>query len=108
MTQLAIDNTITGTTAYDYLHEGITVLAAQAPSLRSTLIAAKMAGYSHVSIDGTGGRSGPPRFAPAGNTTPPPRVPTPRSSPWSSRSATIYALLATSATKVNPTPSPCR
>jgi hypothetical protein len=51
--QLAIDNAITGTTAYDYLHEGIDVLAARAPSLRSALIAAKMAGYSHVSIDGT-------------------------------------------------------
>jgi len=51
--QLAIDNAITGTTAYDYLHEGIDVLAARAPSLRSALIAAKAAGYSHVSIDGT-------------------------------------------------------
>jgi hypothetical protein len=51
--QLAIDNAITATTAYDYLHEGIDVLAARAPSLRSALIAAKMAGYSHVSIDGT-------------------------------------------------------
>jgi hypothetical protein len=50
--QLAIDNAITGTTAYDYLHEGIDVLAARAPSLRSALIAAKAAGYGHVSIDG--------------------------------------------------------
>jgi hypothetical protein len=32
--QLAIDNAITGTSAYKYLHEGIDVLAASAPSVR--------------------------------------------------------------------------
>jgi hypothetical protein len=51
--QLAGDNAISRSTAYDYLHEGIGVLAAQAPSLESALLAAKMAGYSHVNIDGT-------------------------------------------------------
>jgi len=51
--QLAADNAIGKTTAYDYLHEGITVLAAQAPGLESALLAAKMAGHTHVSIDGT-------------------------------------------------------
>ena len=51
--QLAADNTIGKSTAYAYLHEGIEVLAAQAPGLRSALLAAKAAGYSHVNIDGT-------------------------------------------------------
>jgi hypothetical protein len=51
--QLAGDNAISRSTAYDYLHEGIGVLAAQAPGLESALLAAKMAGYSHVNIDGT-------------------------------------------------------
>jgi hypothetical protein len=49
VSQLAIDNAIGKSTVYDYLHEGIGVLAAHAPSLE----AAKMAGYSHVNIDGT-------------------------------------------------------
>jgi hypothetical protein len=53
MAQLAVDNAISESTGYDYLHEGIDVLAARAPSLKSALIAAKAAGYSHVSIDGT-------------------------------------------------------
>jgi DDE superfamily endonuclease len=53
MKQLARDNNIGKSAAYDYLHEGIDVLAAQAPSLHSALLAAKAAGYSHVSIDGT-------------------------------------------------------
>jgi hypothetical protein len=43
--QLAVDNAIARSTAYDYLHEGIAVLAAQAPSLESALQAAKAAGY---------------------------------------------------------------
>jgi hypothetical protein len=51
--QLAIDNAISKSTAYDYLSEGIDVLAAHAPGLESALLAAKMAGYSHVNIDGT-------------------------------------------------------
>lgn len=53
MAQLAIDNAISKSTAYESLQEGIDVLAARAPSLRSALLAAKAAGYSHVNIDGT-------------------------------------------------------
>lgn len=51
--QLASDNHIGKSTAYDYLHEGIDVLAQRAPNLESALLVAKMAGYSHVIIDGT-------------------------------------------------------
>jgi hypothetical protein len=51
--QLAADNGISTSTCYDYLHEGTGVLAAQAPRLESALLAAKMAGYSYVTIDGT-------------------------------------------------------
>ena len=51
--QLDGDNTISASTCYEYLHEGIDLLAAQAPSLESALLAAKMAGYGHVNIDGT-------------------------------------------------------
>lgn len=51
--QLAVDNGIGRSTVYTYLDEGFTVLAAQAPALESALLAAKMAGHSHVSIDGT-------------------------------------------------------
>lgn len=51
--QLAGDNAISKSTAYDCLHEGINLLAAQAPGLQSALLAAKMAGYAHVNIDGT-------------------------------------------------------
>lgn len=53
MSQLVRDNKISKSTGYEYLHEGITVLAAQAPSLHGALLAAKAAGHSHVSIDGT-------------------------------------------------------
>ena len=53
VTQLAADNEISRSTGYAYLHEGITVLAAQAPGLHSVLLAAKMAGYGHLNIDGT-------------------------------------------------------
>jgi DDE superfamily endonuclease len=51
--QLATDNQISTSTAYDYLHEGFDALAARAPALESALLAAKMAGHSHISIDGT-------------------------------------------------------
>jgi hypothetical protein len=51
--QLAVDNAIGKSTAYDYLHEGIGVLAARAPKLESALLAAKTAGYTHINIDGT-------------------------------------------------------
>jgi DDE superfamily endonuclease len=53
MSQLVADNGISRSTGYDYLHEGIDVLAAQAPGLHGALLAAKAAGYSHVNIDGT-------------------------------------------------------
>lgn len=53
MAQLAVDNGISGSTGYSYLHEGIDVLASRAPNLESALLAAKMAGHEHVSIDGT-------------------------------------------------------
>jgi hypothetical protein len=51
--QLAGDNQIGKSTAYDYLHEGIGALAAQAPGLQGALLAAKAAGHPHVIIDGT-------------------------------------------------------
>lgn len=51
--QLAGDNAISESTAYDYLQEGIDVLAGRSPSLHGALLAAKAAGYSHVNIDGT-------------------------------------------------------
>ncbi|MEV0810499.1 transposase family protein [Micromonospora sp. NPDC050200] len=52
MSQLARDNAISKSTGYDYLHEGIDVLAARSPSLHGALLAAKAAGYSHINIDG--------------------------------------------------------
>jgi hypothetical protein len=51
--QLAADNGISKSTVYDYLHEGIALLADRAPSLQSALLAAKAAGYSHINLDGT-------------------------------------------------------
>jgi hypothetical protein len=53
VTQLATDNAIGRPTCYDYLHEGIDVLAAQTPELNQALQAAKTAGHEHVAIDGT-------------------------------------------------------
>ncbi|RAO39021.1 hypothetical protein PSN13_00045 [Micromonospora saelicesensis] len=41
ISQLAGDNTISRSTGYAYLHEGLTVLAAQALGLHSVLLAAK-------------------------------------------------------------------
>ena len=52
MSQLSRDNAIGKSTGYDYLHEGIDVLAGRAPGLHGALLAAKTAGYSHVNIDG--------------------------------------------------------
>jgi hypothetical protein len=51
--QLATDNTISLSTAYRYLHEGITVLAAATPGLHGALLAARAAGHTHVHLDGT-------------------------------------------------------
>ncbi len=53
LTQLAADNAIGRSTAYRYLHEGIDVLAGRAPGLRGALLAARAAGHSHVTVDGT-------------------------------------------------------
>jgi hypothetical protein len=51
--QLAADNAISKSTAYDYLHEGIDVLAAGAPDLSTALEEAKAAGVTHLNLDGT-------------------------------------------------------
>ncbi|MFV2083227.1 transposase family protein [Micromonospora sp. LOL_021] len=51
--QLALDNAISESTGYQRLHEGIDVLAAQAPGLHAALLAAKAAGYDYVLLDGT-------------------------------------------------------
>jgi hypothetical protein len=51
--QLVTDNGISVSTAYRYLHEGIDVLAAVAPGLHGALLAAKLAGHTHVLLDGT-------------------------------------------------------
>ena len=51
--QLAADHQIGRSTAYRYLHEGIDALAAAAPGLRGALLAARAAGHSHVTVDGT-------------------------------------------------------
>lgn len=51
--QLAADNAIGRSTAYDYLHEGIDVLAAEAPDLTTALKEAKAAGTGHLNLDGT-------------------------------------------------------
>jgi hypothetical protein len=53
MSQLVRDNPIGKSTGYDYLHEGIDVLAVRSPTLHGALLAAKAAGYGHVIIDGT-------------------------------------------------------
>ena len=51
--QLAVDNQLSRSTAYRYLHEAIDTLAADAPSLHGALLAARVAGHTHVHIDGT-------------------------------------------------------
>ncbi len=53
LAQLACDNRIGVSTAYRYLHEGIDVLAAAAPGLRGALLAARVAGHPHLTVDGT-------------------------------------------------------
>jgi len=53
MAQLARDNGIGASTAYDYRDEAITVLTARKPSLNGALLAAKAAGHTHVIVDGT-------------------------------------------------------
>jgi hypothetical protein len=51
--QLAVDNQISLSTGYRYLHEGIDVLAATAPGLHGALLAATLAGHTHLGLDGT-------------------------------------------------------
>ena len=53
MKVLAADARISIATGYRYLHEGIDVLAAQAPDLREVLARGKAAGWTHVTLDGT-------------------------------------------------------
>jgi hypothetical protein len=53
MKVLAADTGISRATGYRYLHEGIDVLAAQAPDLHSALEQGTAAGWSHVVLDGT-------------------------------------------------------
>jgi len=53
MIQLARDNGIGVSTAYDYRDEALTVLAARKPTLHGALLAAKAAGHTHVIVDGT-------------------------------------------------------
>jgi hypothetical protein len=53
LAQLAADHRVSASTAYRYLHEGIDVLAGQAPGLRGALLAARAAGHTHVQVDGT-------------------------------------------------------
>ena len=51
--QLAADNRLSSSSTYRYLHEAIDVLAAAAPSLHGALLAARLAGHSHVHLDAT-------------------------------------------------------
>jgi DDE superfamily endonuclease len=53
MRMLAKDAGLGISTAYRYLHEGITVLAAQAPDLHDVLERARTEGWSHLNLDGT-------------------------------------------------------
>jgi hypothetical protein len=53
MPTLARDAGVSTATGYRYLHEGIDVLAAQAPDLHEVLERGKAAGWTHVTLDGT-------------------------------------------------------
>ncbi len=53
MLTLARDAGVSPATGYRYLHEGIDVLAGQAPDLHQVLEAGRAAGWSHVVLDGT-------------------------------------------------------
>lgn len=50
---LARDAGISQATAYRYLHEGLDVIAAQAPDLPEVLEAGREAGWAYVCLDGT-------------------------------------------------------
>lgn len=51
--QLFRDHGVSRSVGYRYPHEGIAVLAWQAPDLREALMRARLAGYDHVIVDGT-------------------------------------------------------
>lgn len=51
--RLAVDNAISIATAYRYLHEAITALAAQAPDLHQVLTERRAAGDTRLILDGT-------------------------------------------------------
>jgi hypothetical protein len=51
--QPARDSQISRSSAYKYLHEGLLVLAAQAPDLDTAGQAARDAGHTHLNLDGT-------------------------------------------------------
>jgi len=53
VSQLATDNALGTTTAYDNLWEGLTVLAHHAPNLHEAIDAARAAGDGHIGLDGT-------------------------------------------------------
>lgn len=53
MRMLARDADLPISTAYRYLHEGITVLAEHGPDLHDVLERGRREGWSHVSLDGT-------------------------------------------------------
>jgi hypothetical protein len=53
LSQLACDHGVSASTAYRYLHEGLSVLAAGAPDLATALERAKAAGLTHLNLDGT-------------------------------------------------------
>lgn len=53
MGQLARDNAVSPPTAYRYLHEGINLLAAQAPDIHTAIERAGPAGLTHLLLDGT-------------------------------------------------------
>jgi hypothetical protein len=55
--QLAVDNALPKSTAYEDLWEGLEVLARAAPSLHEAIDAARAAGDGHIGLDGT---SSPP------------------------------------------------
>jgi len=50
---LARDIAVSVATGYRYLHEGIDVLAAQAPELHEVLEQGRAEGWSHLTVDGT-------------------------------------------------------
>lgn len=72
---LGHDNHIARSTAYDYLHEGIDVLAAKAPACGGPGNTSTTAGTSRCCRTRSAGRCGPPTCVPAVNTTPPALAP---------------------------------